>query len=94
MAQNPEEARMRFAANVERVCRQHDYSMDQLVERSGIEREELETIMRGETEVRVDSILRLAGALEVTPADFYEGVAWIPDGEGGGEFQIDELPGD
>jgi hypothetical protein len=42
----------------------------------------------------VDSILRLAGALEVTPGELYEGVAWLPDGEGGGEFRIEEPPGD
>jgi transcriptional regulator with XRE-family HTH domain len=94
MAQKPKEARMRFAANVERVCRQHDYSVERLAERSGIGREELEAIMRGEAEARVDSILRLAGALEVTPGELYEGVAWVPDGEGGGEFRIEGPPGD
>jgi len=81
---------MRFAANVERARRQHDYSVERLAERSGIERGELEAIMRGETEARVDSVLRLAGALEVTPAELYEGVAWVPDGQGGGEFRIEE----
>jgi transcriptional regulator with XRE-family HTH domain len=93
MAQKPEEARMRFAANVERVCRQRDYSVDRLAERSGIEKEELEAIMRGATEARVDAIIRLAGALEVTPGELYEGVAWVPDGEGGGELRIEEPPG-
>jgi len=85
---------MRFAANVERARRQHDYSVDRLAERSGIEREEIEAIMRGETEARADSILRLAGALEVAPGVLYEGVAWVPDGEGGGEFRVEEPPGD
>jgi transcriptional regulator with XRE-family HTH domain len=94
MAQKPEEARMRFAANVERVRRQRDYSVDRLAERAGIEREALEAMMRGEAEARVDSILRLAGALEVTPGELYEGVAWVPDGEGGGEFRVEEPPGD
>ena len=85
---------MRFAANVERACRQHDYSVDRLAERSGIEREEIEAIMRGQVEARADSILRLAGALEVAPGVLYEGVAWVPDGEGGGEFRVEEPPGD
>jgi transcriptional regulator with XRE-family HTH domain len=94
MAQKPEEARMRFTANVERLRRQRDYSVDRLAERSGIEREELEAIMRGAADARVDSILRLAGALEVTPEELYEGVAWVPDGEGGGEFRVEQPPGD
>jgi transcriptional regulator with XRE-family HTH domain len=94
MPQKPEDARMRFAANVERLCRQHDYSMDQLVERSQIERDELDAILRGEAEADVDSIYRLAGALGVPPGELYDGVAWIPDGEGGGEYRIDDRPED
>jgi transcriptional regulator with XRE-family HTH domain len=90
MAQKPEDARKRFAANVERLCRQHDYSVDRLAERSGIEREELDAILRGEAEARVDSVVRLAGALGVTPGELHEGVAWVPDGEGGGEFRVDD----
>ncbi|MGH2940013.1 MAG: helix-turn-helix domain-containing protein [Solirubrobacterales bacterium] len=94
MPQKPEDARMRFAANVERLCRQHDYSMDQLVERSQIGRDELDAILRGEAEADVDSIYRLAGALGVSPGELYDGVAWIPDGEGGGEYRIDDRPED
>jgi transcriptional regulator with XRE-family HTH domain len=94
MPQKPEDARMRFAANVERLCRQHDYSIDQLVRRSQIERDELDAILRGEAEADVDSIYRLAGALEVSPGELYDGVAWIPDGEGGGEYRIEDPPED
>lgn len=85
---------MRFVTNVERLCRQHDYSLERLAERSGIEREELDSILRGEMEARVDTIVRLAGALEATPGELYEGVTWVPDGKGGGEFRVEEPPGD
>jgi transcriptional regulator with XRE-family HTH domain len=90
MPQKPEDARKRFAANVERLCRQHDYSMDRLAKRSRIGRDELDTILRAEAEADVESIYRLAGALGVSPGELYDGVAWIPDGEGGGEFRIDD----
>lgn len=94
MAQKSKDARKSFGANVERLRRQRGYSLDQLVERSQIERGEVESILRGEAEANVDSIYRLAGALDVTPGELYRGMAWIPDGEGGGEFRIDEPPGD
>jgi len=81
---------MRFAANVERLRRHHDYSMDQLTERSQIGRDELDAILRGEEEADVESIYRLAGALDVSPGTLHDGVAWIPDGEGGGEYRIDD----
>jgi transcriptional regulator with XRE-family HTH domain len=90
MPQKPEDARMRFAANVERLCRQHDYSIDRLVERSQVGREELDAILDGEAEADVESIYRLAGALGVSPGELYDGITWIPDGEGGGEFRIDD----
>lgn len=59
-----------------------------------MKREDVEAILQGETEAHADSIYRLAGALGVTPGALYEGVAWIPDGEGGGEYRIDEGSGD
>jgi transcriptional regulator with XRE-family HTH domain len=89
MPQKPEDARMRFAANVERLRRQHAYSVDQLAERSRIGRERLEAILRGEAEADVEAVYRLAGALGVEPGELHEGVRWIPDGEGAGEFRID-----
>jgi transcriptional regulator with XRE-family HTH domain len=94
MAQNPQEARMRFATTVERLRRQHGYSLDRLAERSELGKEELEAILRGEAEADVETIYRLAGALDCSPGDLYEGVAWVPDGEGGGEYRIDERPED
>jgi transcriptional regulator with XRE-family HTH domain len=90
MAQKSKDARMRFAANVERLRRQRGYSLDQLAARSQMEKEEIEAILRGEVEARVDSIYLLAGSLDVSPGKLYEGVAWIPDGEGGGEFRVDD----
>jgi transcriptional regulator with XRE-family HTH domain len=81
---------MRFAANVDRLRGERGYTVDQLAERSRLGREELEAILRGEKEAHVDSIYLLAGSLEVTPGELYAGVAWIPDGEGGGEYRIDD----
>jgi transcriptional regulator with XRE-family HTH domain len=87
------DARIRFAANVERLRRRRGYSPGRLAERSQLERAEVEAVLRGETEAHVDTIYRLAGALGVSPGELYEGVAWLPDGEGGGEYRIDDPPG-
>jgi transcriptional regulator with XRE-family HTH domain len=90
MAQKSKDARIRFAANVERLRGQRGYSLDQLAARSQMGMKELEAVLHGESEARVDSILRLAGALDVSPGKLYEGVAWIPDGEGGGQYRVDD----
>jgi transcriptional regulator with XRE-family HTH domain len=84
---------MRFAANVERLRRQRGYSLDQLAERSQVDEGDLEAVLRGDAEADVESIYRLAGALDVSPGTLYAGVAWIPDGEGGGEYRVEEPPG-
>lgn len=85
---------MRFAANVERLCRQHGYSRERLAELSGIGGEELDSILRGDAEASVEAVYRLAGALGVAPGDLHAGVAWVPDGEGGGEYWVEEADGD
>lgn len=92
MAQKSKQARMRFAANVERRRRRLGCSVDELAARSGLEKAELEAILRGEAEADVDLVYRLAGSLHVSPGDLYEGVAWVPDGEGGGEYRVDDRP--
>jgi transcriptional regulator with XRE-family HTH domain len=94
MPRKPDEARRRFAANVTRLCRQHGYSTAQLSERAGIGGDELEAILGGEAEASAEAIVRLAGALGVAPGDLHEGVAWLPDGSGGGELVVDEEPAD
>ena len=90
MAQKSKDARMRFAANVERLRGQLGLSLDQLAERSQMGKEDLEAILRGEEEAHVDSIYLLAGSLDVSPGALYDGVTWVPDGAGGGEYRIDD----
>ncbi len=85
---------MRFVANVERLRRRRDLSVAGLAERSQLATNDLEAVLRGEPEADFDSIQRLAGALEVSPGALYEGVAWIPDGEGGGEYRVEDPPED
>jgi transcriptional regulator with XRE-family HTH domain len=90
MAEKSKDARMRFAANVERRRKELGYSPGELAERSRLGEGELEAILRGDAEARADSVYRLAGSLDVSPGALYEGVAWVPDGEGGGEYRVDE----
>jgi transcriptional regulator with XRE-family HTH domain len=93
MAQKPEDARSRFVANVERLRGRRGYSVELLAERSGIGSGELEAILDGEAEASAESILRLAGALDVAPGELHAGVTWVPDGEGAGEYRVEDPGG-
>ncbi|HVX33540.1 MAG TPA: helix-turn-helix transcriptional regulator [Solirubrobacterales bacterium] len=90
MAAKSKDARMRFVANVERRREELGCSREELAERAGVEGARLEAILRGDAEAHVDSVYRLAGALGVSPGTLYEGVAWVPDGDGGGEYRVDD----
>jgi transcriptional regulator with XRE-family HTH domain len=78
--------RARFASNVERLRRRAGISLDDLAGRSQVDREELDALLRGDLEARVDTIYLLAGALEVDPEGLFDGVTWVP-GEG---YRVDD----
>jgi transcriptional regulator with XRE-family HTH domain len=88
MADRREEARARFAANVERLRHREGISVAELVRRSELDQETVEELLLGEAEPRLDTIYLIAGALGVDPANLFDGVAWIPDGRGGGEYRF------
>jgi transcriptional regulator with XRE-family HTH domain len=88
MADRREEARSRFVANVERLRRRAGISVAELVERSELDRDTVEKLLRGEAEPHLDTIYLIAGALGVDAASLFEGVEWIPDGHGGGEYRF------
>jgi transcriptional regulator with XRE-family HTH domain len=87
------EAREHLAVTIEGLLRQERLSVDELAERSKIDRPVLERILRGEAEASFDSVYRLAGALGVEPGRLFEGIAWVPDGAGGGRFRRDDAQG-
>jgi transcriptional regulator with XRE-family HTH domain len=64
-------------------------SIGRLAQRSGIEESRLRRILEGEEDLQIHTVFLLAAALEITPATLLQGVEWIPDGRGGGCFEIE-----
>jgi transcriptional regulator with XRE-family HTH domain len=90
MADTHEEARERFAANVERLRQGRGISPEELAERSTIDPRELAEILRGDREPGYATIALLAGALGVEPGELFHGITWIPPEEGGeGRFEVE-----
>ncbi|HEX4305568.1 MAG TPA: helix-turn-helix transcriptional regulator [Solirubrobacterales bacterium] len=77
-----------FAEQVARLQRERGLSTGDLAERSGIDRTDLESILSGEGEVAADTILLLSTALEVEPGELLDGIAWVRDDRGGGEYRL------
>ena len=64
-----EGARAVFGGNVRRFRTQRGYSQEELGERAGLHRTYVSSLERGERNVGLDNIKRLAGALGVAASD-------------------------
>jgi transcriptional regulator with XRE-family HTH domain len=61
---------------------------------AGIHRTEVGLIERGKRMPRYDTILKLAGSLEVEPSEFFEGMRWVADHRARGGRFATRLNGD
>ncbi len=83
------EPTLQLAENVERLRKQKKMSLSQIAGRAKIHRTHVSLILRGKRTLRLDTFVRLAGALEVTPGELIAGITWNPDankGEGAYEY--------
>lgn len=67
-----------FAANLAHHKREKDLSLTQIAERAEIHRTHLGLLLRGKRLVRIDTVLKLAAALEIPPSALLDGVRWRP----------------
>jgi len=65
-----------FGANLARIRRRAGLSQEEVAVRASVHRTEISHLERGLRIARVDTVAKLAGALEVDPGDFFVGVAW------------------
>lgn len=67
-----------FGANLARIRKRADMSQETLAWGASLHRTEISHLERGLRVARVDTVAKLAGALEVPPGDFFEGIKWEP----------------
>jgi transcriptional regulator with XRE-family HTH domain len=75
-----------FAANLVRLRRQAGLSQEQLAFRAELHRTEIGMAERGVRLVKIDTLLKLAGALGVEPGDLLAGLKWQPGESRVGQF--------
>jgi len=83
----------RFGENLRRQRRLADMSQDEVAFRAGVHRTEISQLERGLRHARVDTVAKLAAALEVDPGVFFEGIVWEPGSVRVGRFIAQEVPG-
>jgi transcriptional regulator with XRE-family HTH domain len=65
-------------------------SQEELGARAGLHRTEIGMLEQGTRLARVDTLMKLAGSLSVSPMELLEGIHWTPGSASEGGFSISE----
>jgi transcriptional regulator with XRE-family HTH domain len=78
----------RFAANLRALRQAADLSQEELAFRADIHRTQVSFIEGGHRLPRLDTLVKLSGALFVTPNDLLDGIIWEPSVHRPGRFML------
>jgi len=67
-----------FGENLARCRRKADLSQDEVSRRASLHRTEISQLERGLRLARIDTLVKLRDALEVSADDLLAGIAWSP----------------
>jgi transcriptional regulator with XRE-family HTH domain len=76
-----------LVSNLSQAMAERGLTPTEVAARAEIDSAHLGLILRGRRIVQLDTLVKLAGALEVPPDRLLAGVEWVSDGRGGGEFR-------
>lgn len=80
----------RFGKNLARCRKRAGLSQEETAVRASLHRTAVGQIERAERVCRVDTLIKLAGALGVEPGELLVGLEWEPGGTRLGEFRLEE----
>jgi transcriptional regulator with XRE-family HTH domain len=78
----------RFGENLRRLRKREDLSQERLAKRASLHRTEIGLLEKGGRVCRIDTLVRLAGAMAVPPGELLEGIDWVPGPETTGTFSF------
>jgi transcriptional regulator with XRE-family HTH domain len=84
----------RLGANLRRLRAKAELSRDELAIHADVGHGHLSKIENGGLLCRVDTLVKLAAALRVTPNDLLAGVGWDKPKDRGGSFEVERPEGD
>ncbi|HEX5990031.1 MAG TPA: helix-turn-helix transcriptional regulator [Solirubrobacterales bacterium] len=80
----------RFGANLRRARRDAGLSQGELSRRSEVHRTQISNMEVGKRLPRLDTLLKLIGALEIPAAVLFEGMTWQSNIEDYGSFEVED----
>lgn len=78
----------RFGKNLARCRKRASFSQEQLGVLSSLHRTEVSLLERGTRVPRIDTLMKLAGALSIPPSELLEGIDWTPGTSTSGSFSV------
>jgi transcriptional regulator with XRE-family HTH domain len=75
-----------FGRNLVRQRQRANLSQEELGVRASLHRTEIGQLERGTRLARIDTLVKLAGALSIPPGDLLDGLAWTPAVSTSGRF--------
>jgi transcriptional regulator with XRE-family HTH domain len=78
----------RFGKNLARCRKRANLSQEELSIRASLHRTEISQLERGLRLARIDTLVKLAGALGISVAELAEGIDWRPGSATLGEFSV------
>jgi transcriptional regulator with XRE-family HTH domain len=76
-----------FGDNLRRLRRRAGISQEEAAVRASLHRTAVGQLERGERVARIDTLIKLAGALGVSPAELLAGLSWEPGRMKPGSFR-------
>jgi transcriptional regulator with XRE-family HTH domain len=81
----------RFGANLLRARKRSGLSQEALAVRASLHRTEIGLLERGERLPRIDTVVKLAGALSISPSELIVGIDWSPGETRAGHFDLPDM---
>ena len=85
---HPVDIAARFAENLLRCRKRADMSQEELGLRASLHRTEISQLERGLRVARIDTLVKLSGALAISPIELLEGIEWTPGHTTYGQFSV------
>lgn len=84
----PMEIAALFGENLARCRQRAEMSQEELGVGASLHRTEISQLERGLRVARIDTLVKLAGALGVSPCELIEGIEWSPGSTMTGQFML------
>jgi transcriptional regulator with XRE-family HTH domain len=87
-----EEIAQRFGQNLRRARKRAAMSQEELAVGASLHRTEIGLIERGQRIARIDTLIKIASSVGVSPLELLEGINWTAGGPSKGRFNVSGPP--